>query len=584
MIVHRWWLLCCWLVIVPVVSAATATPASAPSEVVLVAKVNFNPIFVGVSDAMGFVKQGDDKQAKAVLIQTWQAFQALSLSESEARTKVQNAFGLAVDTPSIEHLSELSVQLYALEKQQNPIDYRTKQASFAKRVAPVLVNLRRAIDGFDGSPEALVLLKQSYELFNRTWVANERVVRNTSMAHYGKIETAMALLRVAIESDSPSQAQMLTHFGELSAMIDSYNRGDKLQENTQKESAQTVDLAYGLGLLRSGLSAFEMGDVAGGQAKLGEFIQIWPSIESDVATINPSLYTDIESQVPVIMARGQDSKQQQALQALIDRLQSISPDGYGVLDAMLILLREGLEALLIVMTLLTAMKAAGQERGKRYIYAGVATGLLASAAGALALQQLFPAMSSGTNREMLEGVVGVFAVLMMFGVGAWLHSKASAKAWNAYIKKHTALALSTGSFVGLFGLSFLSVFREGAETILFYVGILPKISMYDFVLGVVIALLLLAIVAVILVKTSLRLPIPALFKVLTVLIYVLGFKILGVSVHTLQLTGILPMTSLDVSALTLLGIYPTVQGLSVQALYVLAVVVMSCFSKCQMAR
>lgn len=119
---------------------------------------------------------------------------------------------------------------------------------------------------------------------------------------------------------------------------------------------------------------------------------------------------------------------------------------------------------------------------------------------------------------------------------------------------------------------------------MFYVGILPKISMYDFVLGVVIALLLLAIVAVILVKTSLRLPIPALFKVLTVLIYVLGFKILGVSVHTLQLTGILPMTSLDVSALTLLGIYPTVQGLSVQALYVLAVVVMSCFSKCQMAR
>ncbi|MDO4700178.1 MAG: hypothetical protein Q4A69_05795 [Moraxella sp.] len=61
----------------PVVSA---TLTSAPSEAVLVAKVNFNPIFVGVSDAMGFGKQGDDKQAKAVLIQTWQV-QALSLSE-----------------------------------------------------------------------------------------------------------------------------------------------------------------------------------------------------------------------------------------------------------------------------------------------------------------------------------------------------------------------------------------------------------------------------------------------------------------------------------------------------------------------
>ncbi|MDO4700175.1 MAG: hypothetical protein Q4A69_05780 [Moraxella sp.] len=118
-----------------------------------------------------------------------------------------------------------------------------------------------------------------------------------------------------------------------------------------------------------------------------------------MAATNPSLYADIESQVPVMMAKGQDSKQQQALQVLIDRLQTISPDDYGVLDA-----------LLIVMTLLTAMKAAGQERGKRYIYAGVATGLLASAVGALALQQLFPAMSSGTNREMLEGVVGVRGV------------------------------------------------------------------------------------------------------------------------------------------------------------------------------
>ena len=133
------------------------------------------------------------------------------------------------------------------------------------------------------------------------------------------------------------------------------------------------------------------------------------------------------------------------------------------------------------------------------------SGLFASVIGALALQALFPAITSAANREMFEGIVGIVAVVMMIGVGAWLHSKSSVQSWNAYIKRHMGQALTTGSFVSLFGLSFLSVFREGAETILFYVGILPNISLSNFLLGIVMALLILAMVAWLMLKTSVKL-------------------------------------------------------------------------------
>jgi high-affinity iron transporter len=230
--------------------------------------------------------------------------------------------------------------------------------------------------------------------------------------------------------------------------------------------------------------------------------------------------------------------------------------------------------------LLSALTVAKQARGKKYVYAGVGAGLVASIAGAIALQQLFPTLTSASNREMLEGIIGIVAVVLMVGIGAWLHSKSSVKTWNAFIKRHMGEVLTTGSFIGLFGLSFLSVFREGAETILFYVGILPNISMSNFLLGIGMALAILVVVAYIMLKTSVKLPIPTLFKVLTWVIYFLGFKILGVSLSALQLTGYLSRTVVpSIPAIEVIGFYPTLQTIAAQLVYIAAIVALQLWMK-----
>lgn len=550
---------------------ASSTTASTPITMTQqTEKINFSPIFIELSDAMGAVKNHDTASAKQYLQNIQQNFDKMPNQNSELAKKTAISLQQAIENPTLERLSQFSTDLYAFEKQQNPVDYSEKRKQFAKKVMPMYDELDKAIQATDpNNPTSIENVRQVNNRFNSVWVANERVVRNTSKGHYGKIETAMALIRVSIESNPVNIEQMKAQSLILKQALDGFNAG-----KTEQVAISKYDLNGGIGLLKDGLDAFSSGDNATGQAKLGEFINIWVTIEGEVSTRNPSLYNDVESQVPIIMANGADPKLQAKLQTLIDELSKINPKAqYTAIDSMLILLREGLEALLIVMALISALTVAKQSKGKKYVYAGVIAGLLASVLGAIALQMLFPALTSGANREMLEGYIGIVAVVMMIAVGAWLHSKSSVKAWNAFIQKHMGEVLTTGSFVSLFGLAFLSVFREGAETILFYVGILPNISMQNFLLGIVMALAILAVVATVMLKTSVKLPIPLLFKVLTWLIYVLGFKILGMSLSALQLTNHLNRTIVNgLPAIDWLGFYPTIQTISAQIVYILVIV------------
>lgn len=542
-------------------------------------KINLSPLFIQLSDAMSAVKENNSTQAKQDLVEIQQQFEAIEQHNSPAGKNVLLSLSEALDDTDIAHLNQLSIALLAFDKEQHPLDIAQQKQRFKKRIVPAFEHWQQVVAENKLSPD-IEQLKQQYRLFNGIWTKNERLVRDVDMAYYGKIETALALLRVAIETEPLDYQRIESNTAKIAAQFDDFVSGKKAQAVTTN-----YQLNDGINLLREGLQAFEQQDNATAQEKLTTFIEIWPSIEGEVSTRNGSLYSKVESQVPVILAKGSEAKYQTELKKIITQLAEINPAaGYSALDAMLILLREGLEALLVVMALVSALRVANRPQGYKWVGGGVIAGLVLSLVAAFALQRLFPSSSSGTNREIIEGAVGIVAVLMILTIGAWLHSKSSLNAWQAYIKKHMNKALTTGSFISLFALSFLSVFREGAETILFYVGILPNISTESFALGVGIAVILLAILAVVILKSSVKLPVPTMFKILTWVLYILGFKILGVSVHALQLTAVLPTTIIDILPnIEWLGFYATLQTIIAQLVYIVLILLLQRWLKRQNA-
>ncbi|WAX71416.1 FTR1 family iron permease [Gallibacterium anatis] len=542
-------------------------------------KINLSPLFIQLSDAMSAVKENNSTQAKQDLVEIQQQFEAIEQHNSPAGKNVLLSLSEALDDTDIAHLNQLSIALLAFDKEQHPLDIAQQKQRFKKRIVPAFEHWQQVVTENKLSPD-IEQLKQQYRLFNGIWTKNERLVRDVDMAYYGKIETALALLRVAIETEPLDYQRIESNTAKIATQFDDFVSGKKAEAVTTN-----YQLNDGINLLREGLQAFEQQDNATAQEKLTTFIEIWPSIEGEVSTRNGSLYSKVESQVPVILAKGSEAKYQTELKKIITQLAEINPAaGYSALDAMLILLREGLEALLVVMALVSALRVANRPQGYKWVGGGVIAGLVLSLVAAFALQRLFPSSSSGTNREIIEGAVGIVAVLMILTIGAWLHSKSSLNAWQAYIKKHMNKALTTGSFISLFALSFLSVFREGAETILFYVGILPNISTESFALGVGIAVILLAILAVVILKSSVKLPVPTMFKILTWVLYILGFKILGVSVHALQLTAVLPTTIIDILPnIEWLGFYATLQTIIAQLVYIALILLLQRWLKRQNA-
>ncbi|MDR1426201.1 MAG: FTR1 family protein, partial [Bifidobacteriaceae bacterium] len=134
--------------------------------------------------------------------------------------------------------------------------------------------------------------------------------------------------------------------------------------------------------------------------------------------------------------------------------------------SLLIILREGLEAILVVAAIVAYLVKSSNRDKLRTVYAGVGIALLASVGLAIAINAL--TNLAGANQEIIEGITVLLAVAMLVWVSNWIASKADSTAWTGYIRSQTDASLSRGSSVSLAVVAFLAVFREGAETILFY--------------------------------------------------------------------------------------------------------------------
>jgi len=206
---------------------------------------------------------------------------------------------------------------------------------------------------------------------------------------------------------------------------------------------------------------------------------------------------------------------------------------------------------------------AGRRDLTRYVHAGWIAAIVAGVATWYAATHLIAI--SGADRELAEGFGAILAALVLLFVGVWMHDKSRAGAWQTYVQGRLDRALGTGSIWLLFGLSFVAVYREAFETILFYAAIGAEGSGLALLGGMALAIAVLAALAWAMIRFARRLPIEKFFRYSAILIAILAVVLAGKGLAALQEAGLIGVTPLaGFPRSPLLGLYPTAETVIAQ--------------------
>jgi len=248
----------------------------------------------------------------------------------------------------------------------------------------------------------------------------------------------------------------------------------------------------------------------------------------------------------------------------------------GLASSLVIILREGLEAILVLAAMGAFLVKTQRHEGLPWLHAGWIAALLLGAVTWVVSSTLIAV--SGAQREVTEGVTALVSAGVLLYVGFWLHSKSSATRWSAFIRGRMAGAvggfgLKAGLAIAL--VAFLAVYREVFETVLFYQALWLQAgaaARSAVLIGFVAGAAALVLLAWAIVRFSVRLPLSLFFGASALLLAVLAVVFAGQGIAALQEAGKLPVSPLDFPAVPLLGIYPNLQGLLLQLALVTVIV------------
>ena len=242
-----------------------------------------------------------------------------------------------------------------------------------------------------------------------------------------------------------------------------------------------------------------------------------------------------------------------------------------------IIVREGIEAMLVIGAIVAYLVKAGQKKSLRHVYIGALIGVVCSFIVAGVLYSL--GMGEGSQQqEIIEGVAALIAVVMLYWVSNWMLSKSETEAWNAYIKKQVAGAAVTGSVFALAFTAWLAVFREGAEVVLFLYPLVASADPMVIWGGILAGFVVLAIIFVVMRVFSVKLPLKPFFMVMSVLMFVMAISFLGSGINELIEGNVIvgtyiPWIPTGNDVLTVLGINPWVETIVPQILLLVVTIV-----------
>jgi len=308
-------------------------------------------------------------------------------------------------------------------------------------------------------------------------------------------------------------------------------------------------------------------------------------VETDVRARNAGLASELEAAFDALRTHVRRADPQElaairqrllgglehAERVIIDRPSAMSL----FVSSFFLLVREGFEAILIVAALMAFLHKAGAAEQRRHVARGAWVAVLASLV-TWALVELLFQVTPG-QRGAIEGFTMLLAAAVLFYVSYWLLSKIEAAKWTAFVKTKMQSALSSGSGRALSAVAFLAVYREGFETILFYKalfssggsgGTVPVLA------GIAAGAVGLVVVYVLINMLGMRVAMKPFFTVTGIMLYYMAFVFAGKGVGELQEGGVVGLTVVEgVPRIPVLGIYPTVESLTLQGLLLILAVV-----------
>ncbi len=344
-------------------------------------------------------------------------------------------------------------------------------------------------------------------------------------------------------------------------------------------------IATSMTLLRRSADAYREG--RGREAQelaAASYLDGFELAEASLDAVDRSLRTAVETEMMRyrnLLRDGapppQVEAQAERIEAMLGRARDLLqagglPASATFLAAFTILLREGLEALLVVAAVYALLVRAGRADALVYVHGGWIAALLLG--GITWVAASYAVTISGASREVTEGVTALIATVILVYVGLWMHGKSYARQWQAYLDRRLQGALQGKTLWALALVSFLAVYRETFETVLFCEAVAVQAGpagRAPLLGGLAAAALALLGLGWLIVRSSVRLPLGLFFGASSVLIGLLAVIFAGKGVAALQEAGWLPTYQVSFPTLPLLGLYPNLQGLLLQAALVLVI-------------
>ncbi len=539
------------------------TPAHAESA-------SMSETYVAITDAKSTIADKEKSQsdkAKA-LKDVKKEIKALKINNDskegkQVNSKLKEVEHASSDDAKADKLGELTKALIAYENQQSSKDASGK-----------IKELQQAVDAKDAPMKKAIKDKNHTELqslnndLNSIWTSNETVIRNYDDGKYGQIEVNLMQLRVAIQKEPLDTDKVKSAWSTFKNSIDTV---DQKQSDSDSDKYKVTQLNEELDKAIAGIND---NDLDKADASLSQFVKIWPYVEGKIQTKNSSLYTKIEDKIPYyqsILDQSNKDRVKKGLQELNSEIKDTVGQGeYSFVDVMIIFLREGIEVLLIIMTLTTMTRKVKDVKGTSSVVGGALLGLILSIG--LGITFIYTIDNNGVVREGMEAILGIVAVVLMYVVGIWMHRRSNAQRWNEMIQSMYNNAMSNGNLILLGTIGLISVLREGVEVIIFYMGMIGSITTKDFILGIGLAIIILIIFAFAFRFIVKLIPVRFIFRVLSILIFVMTFKMLGVSIQKLQLLGYMPQHSIEgLPTLSWIGFYPSVETIIAQVILIILI-------------